>query len=108
MLITFFDDNNTEINLYRADSYLTRLQGLFSSKASRFDGIVLSPCNAIHTLFFFKSIDVVFLDKQKRILKVCRAMPCFRIISCPNAFYVLELFCGSYQFYFKVGETFEF
>lgn len=108
MLITFIDNSNTPIKLYRADSYLARLQGLFSSKASRFDGVVLSPCNAIHTLFFFKSIDVVFLDKQKRILKVVNAVPCFRILSCTGAFYVIELFCGSYQFYFKVGETFEF
>jgi uncharacterized membrane protein (UPF0127 family) len=55
---------------------------LFSSSWSRFVGLMgspepergrgfwLEPCNSIHTFFMRFSIDVLFLDRQRKVKKV--------------------------------------
>ena len=36
--------------------------------------MILAPCNGIHTFFMRFAIDVVFVDRQGRVLKVCRGL----------------------------------
>lgn len=38
------------------------------------EGMLLSPCNAVHTLFMRFTIDVVFLDSDLAIIRVCRGV----------------------------------
>lgn len=54
-----------------ADSYFTRLRGLIGRPALQpGEGIWIRPCQQVHTHFLGEPIDVVFLDKTLRIMRV--------------------------------------
>ena len=57
--------------------------------------MIIAPCNAIHTFFMRFTIDVVFVDRQGRVLKVFRAVRPWRARVAVTAFAVLELEDGS-------------
>lgn len=42
-------------------------------------GLLISPCNQIHTFFMKFTIDVVFLDRTNRIVKLCPQFKPWRI-----------------------------
>ncbi len=58
------------------------------------EGLLLAPCNSIHTLFMRFPIDVVFLNKKNRITKIIRTMKPFRFGLALGASSVLELSAG--------------
>ena len=63
-----------------ADSFFKRFKGLmFGEKMEGYDALVLKPCNSIHTFFMQYSIDVIFLDKELRIIKIKRNLQPWRI-----------------------------
>lgn len=43
------------------------------------EGMLLSPCRAVHTWFMRFPIDVVFLDSEWSVTKVCRDVRPFRM-----------------------------
>jgi len=79
-----------------ATTFLGRLQGLlFSSELSEDEGLLLHPCNSIHTCFMRYPIDAVFLDNDYRVVALERNLLPWRInIAHPQARYVLELPAG--------------
>jgi uncharacterized protein len=52
------------------------------------------PCEAIHTFWMRFPIDVVYLDRRKRVRKTCRAIMPWRLSMCLFAHSVLELPAG--------------
>jgi uncharacterized membrane protein (UPF0127 family) len=56
------------------DSFFGRLLGLMG-RADVGGGVVIVPCNSIHTLFMRAAIDVLFLDAEGR---VCALYPALR------------------------------
>ncbi|MFP5458565.1 MAG: DUF192 domain-containing protein, partial [Bacteriovoracia bacterium] len=63
----------------QATNILSRLLGLmFKKDLGEFDGLLLQPCNSIHTFFMRFPIDVVFLSSSNEVVKVIRAMPPWR------------------------------
>lgn len=59
------------------------------------EGLLISPCEAIHTFGMKFAIDVVFIDKKRRVRKVLHALPRNRIGFCFTAEYALELAAGT-------------
>ncbi len=58
-----------------ADNFSTRLKGLMGKKSlGENDGLLIKPCNSIHTFFMKFNIDVVFIDKNNRIISIYRNM----------------------------------
>jgi uncharacterized membrane protein (UPF0127 family) len=57
-------------------------------------GLCIVPCEAIHMFFMRFAIDVVYLDKQKRVVKVVRELKPWRLSGCMRAHSVLELPAG--------------
>ena len=58
-------------------------------------GLLLAPCNTVHTFFMRFSLDLVFLHEEGyviKILKNCRPWRVFPAVA--GAFYVLELMAG--------------
>jgi uncharacterized membrane protein (UPF0127 family) len=54
-----------------ADSFLTRARGLLGRSApAPGEGLVIRPCNAVHTVGMTFSIDVIHLDADSRVLRV--------------------------------------
>jgi len=59
------------------------------------EGLWIAPCEAVHTVGMKFAIDVVFLDKKRRVIKIRAAMPRWRIAGSLRAHSVLELPSGA-------------
>jgi uncharacterized membrane protein (UPF0127 family) len=59
------------------------------------DGLWITPCEAIHTIGMNFPIDVLFLDRKRRVVKVRSAIPRWRMSACFSAHSVLELPSGT-------------
>lgn len=55
------------------------------------EGLLIAPCSSIHTIGMRYPIDVVFLDREARVLRVCPAVKAGRMRFAPGARAVLEL-----------------
>lgn len=63
-----------------ACSFAGRLVGLICTPDFRAGmGLLLVPCSSIHTWFMRYPIDVIFLDRDNRVLKVAHSVPPFRL-----------------------------
>ncbi|MGB7761749.1 MAG: DUF192 domain-containing protein [Bryobacteraceae bacterium] len=84
-----------------ADSSATRSVGLLQHTGlNAGEGLWIVPppvipCQSVHTFFMKFAIDLVYLDKRRRVRKVRHAVPPWRISGCFWAFSVLELPAGS-------------
>jgi len=80
-----------------ANTWFMRLVGLLNkSNIDQEKALLLKPCKSIHTIGMRFSIDVIFLDKYNRVIKLKRNMKpnriCFSNIKTHS---VLELSVGS-------------
>ena len=102
---------NTTIaeNVKVAYSFLSRLIGLMFSKGLvGFDALLIRPCNSIHTFFMRYNIDVVFLDKQMRIVSIIRNIKPWRMTWIYfKSHQVIEMAGGSLPQNINEGETLE-
>lgn len=58
-----------------ADSYLARLQGLMGRESlAQGSGLFIVPCSSVHTFFMRFPIDVIFVDRQQRVVGMRAAM----------------------------------
>ncbi len=63
-----------------ADSFWSRGKGLIGRRRALEDyGLVIRPCNAIHTCFLSYPIDVLYLDQQSRVLRIFPSLRPWRI-----------------------------
>src|ERR1700751_382328 len=81
MKAVFGEDKKTLIeNVNIANTFYSRLLGLmFSEKLEKNKGLLLNPCNSIHTCFMNYPIDIVFLDKNDYVVKIIRNMKPWRM-----------------------------
>lgn len=84
-----------------ADTSARRKTGLLKHTAlAAGEGLWIVPCEAVHTFGMKFAIDVIFLSKRRKadglvkVLKVCPAMPRWRIAMKLSAHSVLELPAG--------------
>ena len=85
-----------EIEILIADSFFTRLAGLmFCKKLPAATGLLLAPCNSVHMCFMRFAIDVIYLDKDYKILKVVKNLrPWIGLSMCTKAYATLEMSAG--------------
>lgn len=78
-----------------ADTSRTRNVGLLRHKSlPDGQGLWIVPCEGVHTFFMRFPIDVVYLDRSKRVVKVRTNLVPWRISLCLRAHSVLELPAG--------------
>ena len=53
-----------------ANSLFLRLRGLIGREFKEFDALHIAPCGDIHTLFMAYPIDVLFLNKEGKVVKI--------------------------------------
>lgn len=83
------------LSLRRADSFFGRLAGLlFRPPLRPGEGLLLTPCAAVHTAFMRHPIDVVFLDRAGVILKIVPRLAPWRAAARAGASQTLELAAG--------------
>lgn len=76
-----------------ADKPLKRMKGLLGRRDFRVgEALVIKPCNSIHTFFMRFPIDVLFVDRDNRVIKAISNLKPFRLTAIHfNAALVIEL-----------------
>jgi uncharacterized protein len=79
-----------------ADTSAKRRTGLLKHAGlAKGEGLWIVPCESVHTFFMKFAIDLVYLDRNKRVRKVRENVPPWRLSACLPAFSVLELPAGT-------------
>ena len=79
-----------------ADTSRKRKTGLLKhTKLDAGEGLWIAPCEAVHTIGMKFAIDVLFLDRKRRVLKIRSDMQKWRMSACLRAHSVLELPSGT-------------
>ncbi len=75
-----------------ANSFGLRLKGLMFDKSLDESGaLIFYHAPAIHTCFMNFAIDIVFLDKDNKVIRICEAVKPWKMVFCPSAKLVIEL-----------------
>ena len=93
-------------NLRTGEAVATRLVPAFDSAGRRKgllgrsglddgEGLVLAPCSTVHTAFMRFPLDLVFLDRAGRVLRLSADVPPWRIRMAWRGFAVVELASGT-------------
>ena len=81
-----------------ADTPLARMRGLLGRSAlHRGQGMRFEPGGALHTLFMRFSIDVIFLDRDDRVLKLVHSLRPWRFARAGGTRSVVELPAGTLE-----------
>ncbi len=59
------------------------------------EGLWIVPCESVHTFFMRFPIDLVYLDREKKIKKTRNAVGPWRLSACLSAHSILELPAGT-------------
>ena len=94
-MLAFADGRPLCTNCMIADNPWRRLRGLLGRRSlAAGEGLLLRPSPSIHTWFMRFAIDVVFLDRDLRVLRVVDSLRPWRFAGCRGASAVLELAAG--------------
>jgi len=78
-----------------ADTSRKRRAGLLKRESlGPGEGLWIAPCEAVHSIGMKFAIDVLFLSRDKTVLKIRRDMVPGRLAVCLRAYGVLELAAG--------------
>lgn len=79
-----------------ADRFWTRLRGLLGTNSLNNEhGLLIVPCNSVHMLGMKYAIDVIYFDRQNKIIKIVENLkPCWGCSICFKANKVLEVNAG--------------
>ena len=81
-----------------ADSSAKRRTGLLKhERLEPGEGLWIVPCESVHTFFMKFPIDLVYLDKHRKVKKVRKAVPAWRLSACLTAHSILELPAGTVE-----------
>jgi uncharacterized protein len=79
-----------------ANNGATRRKGLLGRSGLRSgEGIWIVPCESVHTFWMKFPIDVVYLDRNKKVKKVRSGVAPWRLSACLSAHSVLEFAYGT-------------
>jgi uncharacterized membrane protein (UPF0127 family) len=83
------------VELRTADSFVSRLVGLAGRRAPPAGaGLLLTRTRAVHTFGMRCALDLVWLDRAGRVVRVDEAIPPRRLAACAGAAAVIELPAG--------------
>lgn len=70
------------MHVKKANTFVQKLRGLIGTSDSNHtgDALHLMSCKGVHTWFMSYSIDVAFLDKDGKAIKVHRSVKPFRLV----------------------------
>lgn len=83
---------------WHACSIGQRLRGLIGRPSlKQGEGLLITPCNSIHTIGMRYALDLVFFDKNGCVLKCVAGLTPYRVAGARAARHVLELLPGSIE-----------
>jgi uncharacterized protein len=81
-----------------ADHGATRRKGLLGRDSlPTGQGLWIVPCESVHTFGMRFPIDLVYLDRKKKVKKIRSGLPPWRLSACLSAHSVVELSSGTVQ-----------
>jgi uncharacterized membrane protein (UPF0127 family) len=97
-------------NTVLANTSETRRKGLLKHESlPKGEGLWIAPCEAVHSFWMKFAIDVLYLNKKKKVVKVRHNLVPWRLSACLRAHSVLELPAGMAQeTQTQVGDQLEF
>jgi uncharacterized membrane protein (UPF0127 family) len=58
-----------------ANNFFTRLKGLVGTKELHHgEGLMIEPCRGVHCMFMSMPIDVIYVDKENKVVALDKAM----------------------------------
>jgi uncharacterized membrane protein (UPF0127 family) len=79
-----------------ADEGAARRKGLLGrNQLPAGEGLWIVPCESVHTFGMRFPIDLVYLDRNKKVKKVRSGVPPWRLSACLSAYSVVELASGT-------------
>jgi uncharacterized membrane protein (UPF0127 family) len=80
-----------------ADTSVRKVKGLLGRECLEDgQGLLFKGCSSLHTFFMRFPIDIVFLDRSCKVLKLARDVKPFKLVAAPwRAYYALELPAGA-------------
>lgn len=80
-------------NTQLANTFFTRLKGLMGTRQlNENSGLLISPCQQVHTHFMQYPLDLVFLDNKFNVLEIVQNIKPWRFSRLiKSAYYVLEV-----------------
>ena len=80
-----------------AGSSASRAKGLLGRESlAEGEGLLFKHCSSLHTFFMRFPIDIIFTDRDGRVLKSAEAVPPFRLVAAPlRAHFALEVPVGA-------------
>lgn len=96
-------------SVLHARGFFARLRGLLGRSIDEDGGLMLTPCNSIHTVGMRYKIDAVYLDRSWRVLRVSDSLAIGKVWPMERgAKHVLELSAGSAKKHaIKAGDILE-
>lgn len=93
----------------KTTNFFERSRGLlFRSPLLINEGLLISNCNSVHTIFMAYPIDLIYLSPDLRITKLVEYLKPYRTSINLEAINVLEVMSGTItRFAFKVGDQLE-
>jgi hypothetical protein len=87
------------VRVRRADRAWSRVVGLLGRRSLAEDeGLLLTPCTSIHTLFMRFPIDILYLNREHAVVKAVKDLRPFRVSAClRGAHSILELPVGAIE-----------
>lgn len=89
--------------LYIAATPARRLRGLLFARPSD-DELLLVPCRSVHTFGMGFALDIAFLDKWGRVIKVNRDVMPKRTVRCAHARAVIERYAQPRKAWYMPGD----
>lgn len=84
------------LHAWMASTLLQRFRGLIARAPLKpNEGLLLVPCRSIHTFGMRTPLDIVFLDRHRRIVKCVSGLQPLRVAAALSARYTLELSVGT-------------
>lgn len=75
-----------------ADNFFSRARGLLFRRPLQVgEGLLIRPCNSVHTWFMRYPIDVIYLDADNEVTKIVENMTPWRLSFAKNARSVIEV-----------------
>ncbi len=89
-------ESNPLFRCNHAKTMMQRLKGLLGADELSLDeGLLIEPCNSVHTFGMKHGLDIIYLDKTGTVLKCINNMLPRRVSAARHAKYTLELGVGA-------------
>ncbi|WP_366144656.1 DUF192 domain-containing protein [Acidithiobacillus sp.] len=89
------EDGGLAVTVRRTETAWERTRGLLGSPApGRGQGLLIAPCNSVHTMGMSYALDVVFINRLWRVVKVVHVLSPWRFTAALGARFTLEMAGG--------------